>query len=281
MTWTTHKVVLQLLTPLHVGWRKMGNVQYTRPYVTGKTLWGALTARLTRDCPKLGGDYVTVGGQVNDDLAFSYFYPATGEQVDVWPWGKTADDFSWRYLNTYASTALDYDRNAAKDGSLHETEYIAPRTRDLTGFQNLSGLPVYLVGYIFEQEGCALKWRDALPRLQLGGERTYGWGRVAVEAIAVVSEPLFGQWQVERNGDRPALCAQADKTPLLAHALAHGDGALAGVSGPIEPLVGRETPAADAHGKEVSRAQVCWSPGGTVAAGVRVRIAAYGLWQKA
>ncbi|MGB9873322.1 MAG: hypothetical protein ACPLYD_16895, partial [Anaerolineae bacterium] len=129
MTCAVYKIVFRLLSPLHCGWFKQGNVQRTRPYVTGKILWGALTARLTRDVPDLGGDYVMVGQRVNAELAFTYLYPATGQDVDLWPWGDP-DEFAWRYLNSYAGTALDYDRNAAEEGSLHETEFIAPVTRD-------------------------------------------------------------------------------------------------------------------------------------------------------
>ena len=49
MVWTIYRVTLKLTSPLHVGWKKIGNLMITRPYVTGRTLWGALTARLVRD----------------------------------------------------------------------------------------------------------------------------------------------------------------------------------------------------------------------------------------
>ena len=49
MTWTVYRVTWRLLAPMHIGWRKLGNMQQTRPYVTGRNLWGAFTARL-RTC---------------------------------------------------------------------------------------------------------------------------------------------------------------------------------------------------------------------------------------
>jgi hypothetical protein len=49
MTWTAYRVVFRVKTPLHIGDAKMGNVHYTRPYVTGRAIWGALTERVTRD----------------------------------------------------------------------------------------------------------------------------------------------------------------------------------------------------------------------------------------
>lgn len=47
--WQWYQLILRLLTPTHISWNKIGNVQRTRPYITGRALWGALTARLTRD----------------------------------------------------------------------------------------------------------------------------------------------------------------------------------------------------------------------------------------
>jgi len=272
MGWTVYEVTLRLLTPLHVGAGQVGNVQRTRPYLTGKTLWGALTARLTRDNPELENDYVAVGQHVNKELALSYFYPTVGDEMEIriWPWGESADEFAWRYLNTYAATALNYEHNSAEDGSLHEVEFIAPKTRD--------GAQVYLAGYIFEQAGCTLKWRDALPRLQLGGERTYGWGRVAEMSVELAVGTIFGQWDVVLDSDRPTLRA-VNPASLLAHTLAHGPHALNNVNGMVEPLVGRETRHAHEHGKELAHAQVCWAPGTSVTAGTQVSIADNGLWQ--
>lgn len=268
MAWTNYKVVLRLLTPLHIGHMKLGNVQRTRPYVTGKALWGALTARLTRDVPALGGDYAQVGVRVNDELAFSYFYPTDHEDgtVSLWPWDD-ADDFAWKYMNTYASTALNYNHNSAEDGSLHETEFIAPTTRDSQA--------VNLVGYIFERDDCALPWRDALDRLQLGGERTYGWGRVKRVTCEKVAEVWDG-WTVELDNDKPVLRAQGDTATLYAHLDAR---TIDAIQGRVEPLVGRETKDAGAHGKELKEAKICWMPGATVAKDTTVQIGAGGIWQ--
>ena len=295
MAWTMYKVVLRLLSPLHVGAGQLGNVQRARPYVTGKTLWGALTARITRDMypHAQAGDYQEIGKQVQERLACSYFYPAVKKEVDiwlrgdkvdkfVWPWGKTAEEFDWRYLNTYAGTALDYSHHAAEEGSLHEVEYLAPTTRD--------GKPVNLIGYIFERADCELPWQTVLPRLQLGGERTYGWGRVELSSqTGTVGDrpeledhgPLFGQWEVELDQARPRVCATSAQSRLLAHTLATGPHALSNVSGALEPLVGRETPRAHQHGRTPRNSGVCWLPGAPVPSGTRLVVQAHGIWEVA
>jgi hypothetical protein len=276
MTWNICKVVFRLLAPMHIGWIKQGNVQRTRPYVAGKALWGALTARLTRDFPHLGGDYETVGKRVSDELAFSYFYPAVGETVDLWPWGERADEFAWRYLGSYASTALNYGCNTAEEGSLHETEFIAPHTRD--------GRPVYLVGYIFERQGCTLPWQEVLSRLQLGGERTYGWGRVGLHKLLDNGQEFFNSdLALDLNGKRPVVTVSADKE-LLAHALAvdfQGHRKVSEVRGSIEPLLGRETDPQGRFGAHLPEARICWQPGGTLTANAKIIIGEYGIWEGA
>lgn len=270
MAWTVHRVSFRLLSPLHIGWRKLGNLQQTRPYVTGRTLWGAFTARLTREAG--GNNYIDTGKEVDKQLAFTYFYPSMQSNgVSFWPWSN-CDDFAWTFLGSYASTALENARNA-EAGSLHETEYIAPYTR--------TGQQVYLIGYIFEQDNCQLNWRDILNKLQLGGERSYGWGRVRLEGKPkqIPNNECF-DYKVISNSARPLLSAQK-ATWLLAHTIAKNDIAkddkeARGVS--IEPLVGRETRNSTQFGKQHSSAEICWLPGGNVNEGETFQIQHKGIW---
>ncbi|MBE9508270.1 MAG: hypothetical protein IMY86_09500 [Chloroflexi bacterium] len=284
MIWKTYRVVLRLRSPLHIGAGKVGNVQRTRPYVTGRVLWGALTERLTRDRSQGQGpatdsqQYANVGQEVHERLAFTYLYPTTCQDgvVELWPWD---DGFRPLYLSTYASTALTYPQQSAAEGTLHEVECIVPHTLD-------NGAPVYLAGYVFAQDN-APDWKSALKRLQLGGERGYGWGRVEP-----VSKPapwnkqsLFdGSYNVEPGAWPPVLTA-VKKTHLLAHALAadfdKAYKAVTGVDGEIEPLVGREVDPTDGRfGVHLSRARICYAPGARVEEATQVRIGPYGVWER-
>jgi len=133
MNWIGYRVVFRLRSPLHIGWRKVGNVQVTRPYLTGRSFWGALTERLARDTMARTGQIATnsngyreVGKQVNEVLAFTYFYPAlqSGNNYQVvWPWDDERT-FRHRFLSSYQSTALIYPAHSAAEGSLHEIEYL-------------------------------------------------------------------------------------------------------------------------------------------------------------
>ena len=276
MIWKTYRVVLRLRSPLHIGQTKVGNVQRTRPYVTGRVLWGALTERLTRDRSQGQGpatdsqQYANVGQEVHERLAFTYLYPTTCQDgvVELWPWD---DGFRVRHLSTYASTALTYPQQSAAEGTLHEVECIVPHTLD-------NGAPVYLAGYVFAQDN-APDWKSALKRLQLGGERGYGWGWVEPvdEPAPWDGQPLFGgAYSVKPEAWPPVLTA-GKKARLLAHAMAADFET--GVAGEIEPLVGRETDPKGRFGVHLSRARICYAPGARVEEATQVRIGPYGVWE--
>jgi hypothetical protein len=262
MTWTPYLVSLRVLSPIHIGWKKIGNLQQTRPYVTGKTLWGALTARLVRD---LGdNNYVEIGKKVDEELRFTYFYPTTDPtKVVLWPW-ENPDKFSWMYFGSYASTALK--DKIAEEGMLHETEFISAKTRD--------GKEVYLVGYIIEKEGCELPWREVLKRIQIGGERGYGWGRVKLIDDLIKKDSCFNSYVFDCAGDDPKITVQNDK-PILAHTLVDG----LDCNGTIESLLGRETDTNNGFGGVVSNATICWVPGSHVIEKTTFRISYKGIWE--
>ena len=284
MIWTVYRVVLRLRSPMHIGQGKVGNIQRTRGYVTGRVLWGALTERLTRDREQGNGPatdskvYTGVGQEVHSHLAFTYFYPTTDPNDTVYlrPWD---DGFRSRFLSTYASTALAYPQQSADEGTLHEVEFLSPRTLN-------TGEPVYLVGYIFARDG-APKWQSALKRLQMGGERGYGWGWVEPvdDPQPWDGQPLFDWYALEPDTWPPVLRAEKEAL-LLAHALAadfDDNGklrrAVDGVSGPVEPLVGRETHPDDGRfGVWVSPARICYTPGSIVDANTRMQVGPYGIW---
>jgi len=274
--------------------------------------------------PATAEAYKATGDRVSDQLAFTYFFPALEPRPEgaLHPWHTDnglvygdrkldAASFEYLFLDSYPSTALDYDRNAAESGSLHEVEYIRPRTRPLQGTEmedkvgketghdgeyNELGAPVFLVGYILKKDGCDLDWKNAIGQIQLGGERGYGWGRVELKLKPQPlsdDESLFSKFKLTAGDEFPILKAESPAT-LPAHALAadfeeEKNGRMivrrpvSEVKGVVEPLVGRETRFENekkrSFGAHVSRARICYVPGSNVDAGARVRIGPYGIWQ--
>jgi len=209
-----------------------------------------------------------MGKRVDDELAFTYFYPSAKRGKNaLWPWGDTRDEFEWTFLGSYASTGLG-DAHSAEAGSLHETEFIAPYTRNKEH--------VYLVGYIFEQDNCNLPWKSILDRLQLGGERGYGWGRAQVldQCKHVKGRTCFG-YKVIHTQNRPQIIVPKNGR-LLAHTCTDGVNG----TGSIEPFLGRETRDAKGYGGSFSHPKICWVPGSEVAQDETFRIRAKGIWEK-
>lgn len=280
MIWRVYRVILQLRSPLHIGCGKVGNLQRTRPYVTGRVLWGALTMRLTRDTFNGRGpatdscEYMKLGDQVHRYLSFTYFYPALKSKDGYfaqWHWDKEYA-FRRRFLSSYQGTALAYPQQSAAEGMLHEVEFISPYTLD-------TGEPVFLKGYVFEKKGCDLKWKSALKRMQMGGERGYGWGSVElIDASQSMDESLFGGLATfNGDGDQPIIRLPAD-----GRLLAHTEIADVPVAGNIEPLVGREWRSDNTRrrhvGQHVEYGDTCFVSGSIVHKELDFVVKDFGVW---
>jgi hypothetical protein len=297
MAWTLYQVTWRLESPLHSGFAKLGNIQRTRLYVTGRMLWGALTARLTRD--QDGNDYITVGNAVNDCLRFSYGFvclaedgnqpllpefTAGGLQFKVGSERLSEREAQRLCLTSYASTALDYASNAAVDGSLHEVEFISPRALCEEKKLNVKpGQPLYLSALIAEKEQTATNkavksWKSSLERLEIGGERTYGFGKLKLRQISdpipsnALSTAWFGSEFIPGN-DQPAIKLQKGAA-ITAHTAAHCSISF----GQVEPFVGRATTDKAEFGKNIEYRGVYWLPGSVLKDEVICQIGEHGLW---
>ena len=293
MTWTIYKVIFRMESPLHSGWMKIANIQRTRLYVTGRTLWGALTARITRIMGS--NDYAGIGNMVKQYLHSSYFYPCFNDRGKrpLLPYytnegiAYKCEDFPLKadlvekaLLTSYSSTAVNLDRLSAENASLHEIELLSHRTVSairIDGFSIDSGSKIYLIGYIFESNEVPSKigkiWRSALSEIWLGGERTYGFGCVHMENICDKVSNIFGY-----NAFTDDCEPQIDVTsghPVLAHTITEDVR-----WGELEPFFGRETDTqTGSFGSKFSPISICWKPGSTLSEGGRFTVAEFGLWR--
>ncbi|PWH13950.1 MAG: hypothetical protein DDG60_09585 [Anaerolineae bacterium] len=289
MSWTAYQVVLRLHSPLHIGAGRVSYLQRARPYVTGRALRGALVSRVGRNQPELLSDeprdpYRRISKTFATYMAFTYFYPAL-KSGDHWktefPW-QNEPEFRRRFLSSYAATALAYPQQTAAEGLLYETEFLSPYTLD-------TGEPVYLLGYIFVEEE-RLKpekydWKSALCRLQLGGERGYGWGeaRLVENGLQKLSETdrLFSALNFSTNQKRPIVHLQANQ-PVLAHTESQS----ANLRGMVEPMVGREWQADNTNnerqhvGQRLRYNGIYFSPGSIALCETAFTIEEGGYWKQ-
>ena len=67
--WNVYKIIFRLLSPLHIGYKKMENIQYTRRYVPAKTIWGALTVAIAKT--QENRDYKEIWERIKKNFRFS------------------------------------------------------------------------------------------------------------------------------------------------------------------------------------------------------------------
>jgi len=282
--WQATPLVLEAKSGLVLGRRAVGMIQTTRLYVTSRQLWAAVTDRLTTvlfERPS-ATDFQTVGDFVETHLRFSYFYlweqangrltPLYGE--DGLCYGPLSErEVERRYVTTYVSTALDYPEHSAKDGSLHEIEYLASQRR-----ADGEVCPTRLAGVVWHQagesslgtlrelrltrDGQAIRLReDVFADLRLGGERTYGFGRVTpAEVLDWVCPPELKPCPDEE------LCLklpEGRRCHLEAH-VRYDSTLQTAYEGALEPVVGRSWDLDRGAGRRLTPLGVCLSPGTAV-----------------
>lgn len=295
MSWMAYQVTFRMDSPLHSGFAKIGNIQRTRLYITGRMLWGALTARLTRMLDHQ--DYQDVGSKVKEYLRTSYFFPSfdrEGENV-LLPFANlgevkyrtgdlclTAGEVERLLLTSYASTAINPKYAAAEDGSLHEIELVSHRALAyIDGFSVKAGAPVYLTGYFFLKKEAPPfikdNWQAALKQLQIGGERCYGFGHIhPTSDYPTRTVTIFG-YTLDLQGTDPKVKIPP-KEPAVAHVWYNNNPIL---SGPFEPFLGRETHADGRFGVQLSNVKICWVPGSRLESteAKTFKISDFGLWE--
>ncbi len=301
MSFIHYCIILKLLSPLHIGKRKSRNLMETREYVPGKTLWGALTARITKDY--FGGNpkiYEKVGNFLNENIRFGYLWPSWDGKEPYFPWKY--DDFDYLFKFGYMGQPIDYNRKATEEGELYEIEFIAPKTRHNKN--------VYLIGDLWVKELnykseigiekinfrnddvslCLAKDEISLKKvfnsIRLGGETGYGWGRVRIEYFRENNNgKALGGIRVEIINDEVVLIFKKGNH-LTSHILAVDRNGQEFnfkllsenfIQGSIEPFTGY---AYMKKGWHIPRPFICFSPGSVAKTDIMVKVSDFGLYQK-
>lgn len=297
MSWQAYRLTYRAASPIALGAYRLGFIQRTRYYAPGWTLWGAITARLTRALlPRASSeDYRSVGAFVRDNLPTSYAYLVVrgcvpGEEALACPcydgqgrlaYGPLSSaEFEARYLGSYGQTAIAADTMTAATNTLHETEFLSSHDRasgeaarwrfTLYARRPWRDLPGQLSGLGIDRVLAVLQG------LTLGGDRGYGFGRlVRVEKAGPVSA----------SGEERPRPLDWDGETLFAHA--SPDSRLPGdcVRGRLEPVarrLWRGEPGGQGGwgpGQEI-RTHVLYAPGGRVTTdGWQPRIGPLGIWE--
>lgn len=297
MPWYLCEWTFQLKSPLHIGFHKIMHFFRTRPYVPGKLLWGALTAKLTHI---LGiNDYQKVGDFLKKAMRFGYLYPYVEGNLYFPKYTENGlmfnslslNDFEKKFISSMASAAIDSESLTAEEGMLHEIEFISPYTID-------EGSPVYLKGLLWVRElsedGIALSKKnkalitahngknvelnkEVFNQFQLGGERKYGFGLVELNGFNQITDKKFdglpGNWD-EKEGE--VIMTINSGEPIWAHVLCSDN---LNIKGNVEPVVGRDWNASKGAGRSLTSYGLCWSPGSILCEDKTFKVKEIGLWE--
>lgn len=299
-----YEATYKALSPLHIGYRQIGILKTTRYYITGKALWGAITANLTRhllDAPgpnrytEVGDEYRKVGAIVREAIKATYFFPMVdgeiylphyecddSEQYGV-KYGKlTETQFERTFISSRVSTGLDKTKTA-DENTLHETEYIqnqvimGDKVRDVLwrGYffvkeENSEVKTVENSDFVVERRGKALCASNFLERLEVGGERNYGFGRLLLIDMMKKAAEVFGSGTT-------GFTVQSDT------AFGHVCYKDIDYTGEIEPLVGRmwskEGPGRKTIDSQQDGQFIFFAPGTNFGSRKDLEIADYGTWK--
>ncbi len=209
MGWQAVTLTYRATAPLLLGDYPLGFIQRTRRFIPGWTLWGALTAALTRAAFRDadGARYEAVGEWVAHNLLTSYAYLLVKDQQGTaqvaaphfaaarWFYGPLpAAQFEARFVTSVGQTAIAPASLTAQTNTLHETESLSPYDLE-------NGGPAHWQFTLYRRAGewnhgrksastnerevaatmAALALDDVvaiLRTLSVGAERGYGMGRL-------------------------------------------------------------------------------------------------------
>lgn len=280
MSWECKEIEYELKTPIHIGkGQKLGIIDRTRYYIPGKTMWGAAVAKIGKE-KDLSDDeeWKDLRDFVRENMIFTYFYIYNKEDSEILIPKYNEDGlefgvnklserkFENKYIASFASAAVEKDSGTSSEGDLHEIELIKDKTDP--------DKPVYIKGYVLinkdnfeDQDGYDLdSFIESTKKLQVGGERNYGYGKIERVNVNPDKDKLFNI-DLELDCEKPIVNIDNNSHNLFAHLLVRDDdesyfSKLKEINGDLEPLVGREWK--DSPGKNANYEGVGVAPGSRI-----------------
>jgi len=278
MTWKCKELIYKLESPVHIGkGQKLGIIDRTRYYIPGKTMWGAGVAKIGKE-KDLSDDkeWKDLKDFVRKNMIFTYFYISNekGEEVlgpeykdnGLKYGGKSEQEFESKYITSFASAGVEKNSGTTTDGDLHEFELI----KDKIGPSET----VFLKGYVFideedfedHDEYVLDNFMDYTKKLQVGGERNYGYGKIERKNENLIEDKIF-DIDVDLDCETPIINPDKNSFNIFAHLLVRDDdepyfSKLKEINGDLEPLVGREWK--DSLGKNANYEGVGVAPGSRI-----------------
>jgi len=164
------KVVYKQIQPINLGYKKHGVINETRAFITGQSMWGALTNAYGQKEKWAKNDYDNTENQkIFENI--TCFYPMIKGAI-LYPRYENGEsylgycsekEFRKDFTTTYLSTSINPTTLNAKDKSLHEIDVILPKD-------------IYWVGYLKIDD------IEKIPdEIYIGSDSRYGLGKMKLD----------------------------------------------------------------------------------------------------
>ncbi|HDP67998.1 MAG TPA: hypothetical protein ENN20_05775 [Candidatus Marinimicrobia bacterium] len=211
------------LQPLHIGMGNYGVMSPTRLFITGYTMWGALTAGLGRLLDKTEEQL-----EIDPFTEISNFYPVIGDCAILFPYFKEGElyygkysekQFRYEFTDTIMSTSILPENQSAKDQGLHEIEILLPASKKNSARLSWKGI------LKIEKEKQADDYLKEGMTIIVGGEAGYGFGMLKLQTSELVNNRP--KWNLSNNGSG----FDIDKNVPIVH-FSEGFNVLKGIQSP-------------------------------------------------
>ncbi|MCX7760360.1 MAG: hypothetical protein N2Z81_04160 [Hydrogenothermaceae bacterium] len=197
------KLIFKQNQPIHIGSGKWGVIKETEIFISGQTMWGALTNLYILKNKANSNNIEEIKGYFK---TISNFFPSFDGKNILKPQYKNGEfylgDFSESkfrayFVDTLIQTAVEPLSRRAKDESLHEIDYILPKPKK--EFQNKKEFKefkdnIYWIGIINTNKDNFLE--EGL-RVYVGADTRYGYGELELIEITDLQDKCF--WWIKEN----------------------------------------------------------------------------------
>lgn len=275
MKWEMYRWVWILKSPVHLGISPAGMINRTRLYIPARTIWGSLTAEISRNEPNFREDiYDQIGQELQDKVRFTYLYPAQWEGNTWLAWlpdysnglkwqcertSLSEREFRKKILFSIAATAIEPSSDTVEEGTLREMEIVQNYWRD--NIEQSS--PLAFVGYVFFTDSLIKDKVFKIKEIFVGADIRYGFGRLFLSSLDR-DDSCFGK-DVVLDRDEPHITTDI----VFAHVKSEGTD----LKGAMELLQFWDKNRFSIHG-------LAWCPGSRVKEkSLTFKIAQNGIWE--
>ncbi|ADQ08264.1 conserved hypothetical protein [Caldicellulosiruptor hydrothermalis 108] len=224
MKW--YRLIFSQAQPIHIGSFIWGVVNETAAFIPGWTMWGALTNTYLRFnkfkdiekskefFTKITNFYPAKACSKNEDKnqilsSLKCLFPKyeKGEfgfvEVPISEFDEdnnnfvSLDEFRFEFVDVIVSTAVEPVNRKAKDESLHEFEFILPKSK----IDNCSLYWIGLIGFEDKEEYNEDLLKRYFSTLFVGGDIKYGYGKLELfDVQEIKKEEDLNSWNIKQDG---------------------------------------------------------------------------------